>query len=37
MMGRLGYRCFQLGTQGEIGRELTGQEGFGLANVIFIQ
>ena len=36
MMRRLGYRCFQLGTQGEIGRELTGQEGIGLASVIFI-
>jgi FkbM family methyltransferase len=35
MMGRLGYRCFEIGLQGEIGREITGNEGFGLINVVF--
>ena len=36
MMRQIGYLCFEIDKQGEIGREMVGTEGFGLENVAFI-
>lgn len=36
MMGRLGYRCFEISSLGELGREMACNEEFELANVAFM-